>query len=64
MPEITINQLNSDSQKVVEYANNSELLETLLTEYDKKLNPKNTRLSIGLRIKLGLKYSFLIVIMF
>lgn len=61
MPDITINQLNSDSQKVVEYANNSELLETLLAEYDKKLNPKNTRLSIGLRIRIGIKYSFLIL---
>lgn len=61
MPDITINQLNSDSQKVVEYANNSDLLETLLAEYDKKLNPKNTRLSIGLRIRIGIKYSFLIL---
>lgn len=47
MNVLPVFNLNSNSLSQIEYSDDQELLETLITKYDSNLNPKNTRLSIG-----------------
>lgn len=47
MKSITINKLNDNTYKEIEYTSGDELIKAILFKYDPNLNPANTRLSIG-----------------